>query len=226
MHSLGERTFGDGKLILMIALLASASAAVDNAPSKGHPIGSAADWVRAEDFSSSEWNKAAVTTYDLMVDPNGIPVSCVVTGTSGSDEVDKVACSSLMARARFFPARDGQGDPIAEARHGHIRWHPEKTGSNQYSTPPEILVKTPLITDLEHREHVTVDLIYDDLGDIEQCIAVERSGISQLNADACTIASKTGTFGPVRGGRGEMTRGLRDIDLVFIKGESEQVTMF
>ncbi len=57
--------------------------------------------------------RAAATRIDLTIDTAGVPVRCDVTQSDGSRALDRVACEFLMRRARFTPARDSDGVPVA-----------------------------------------------------------------------------------------------------------------
>lgn len=195
-------------------------------PSGGQPIGEAAYWVRAEDFPATEWHKAAITRYDLMVDKAGLPVGCTVTGPSGSATIDKVACASLVARAKYSPARDAEGRVVPQAIRGKLEWHPDfGGGGNTRSVTPDLSVTTPLVIGRQGNLAVKVVLIYDRSGGIEQCIVIKGSQFPQIDGEACTAATGPGRFSPVRDQSGATTRGVREIEVVFSYGEKQRITV-
>ena len=49
----------------------------------------------------------------LAVDQTGRVVACKVIRSSGSDSLDKATCNILQRRARFIPARNAKGEPVA-----------------------------------------------------------------------------------------------------------------
>lgn len=61
-------------------------------------------------------------TVILEVAPNGRVVTCVVTHPTRSDALNGASCRLLHARARFTPARDTNGNPVAAWIEHKIRW--------------------------------------------------------------------------------------------------------
>lgn len=88
------------------------------------PLGSPARWVTANDYPSAALRekKQGVTTAKLVVALDGIPISCEVTGSSGSDDLDVATCTSLMRRARFHPARSADGIEVEGTFTQSINW--------------------------------------------------------------------------------------------------------
>lgn len=51
-------------------------------------------------------------SFKLMIDAQGIPQSCEITKSSGSENIDRLTCRLAVSRARFTPARrDGKPEP-------------------------------------------------------------------------------------------------------------------
>ena len=81
-------------------------------------------WAMPGDYPASmlRAGKSAVVHFRLMIDPTGAPTKCIIQ-TSGDDpEFDKITCSLMMQRARFNPALDAAGRPIASFYVSSIRW--------------------------------------------------------------------------------------------------------
>ena len=73
--------------------------------------------------------RAQGTTYiRFTIMPNGRVRDCVVTRSSGHRELDAVTCPLLERRLRYHPARDANGQPVAETIRGQQDWElgPEK----------------------------------------------------------------------------------------------------
>jgi protein TonB len=62
------------------------------------------------------------TRFRLAVGPDGRVRDCTVTGSSGSSALDSATCRIMRARARFTPARDGNGNPAPDTVANAIRW--------------------------------------------------------------------------------------------------------
>jgi TonB family protein len=75
-----------------------------------------------KDYPPSEHNKEGTTRFDLMVGPDGKPISCTTTATSGHDVLDQTACNAFLKRARFSPAKDASGAPTTGRYKGSVTW--------------------------------------------------------------------------------------------------------
>lgn len=63
-----------------------------------------------------------IVAFTLAVGADGRVSSCTVTGSSGSTALDAATCGLISARARFTPARDAGGAPVADEIRGRISW--------------------------------------------------------------------------------------------------------
>ena len=59
--------------------------------------------------------------FRLMVDKTGKPTACSVQTAGGSD-FDKLTCQLMMRRARFMPALDAAGQPVASFYVNAVHW--------------------------------------------------------------------------------------------------------
>jgi hypothetical protein len=69
-------------------------------------------------------HKGGVVGYELQVTEVGEPSACTITLSSGLPSLDKAACSALLERASFQPARDDQGRPIASVYRSKATFEP------------------------------------------------------------------------------------------------------
>jgi TonB family protein len=74
------------------------------------------------DYPPSQHDKEGTTRFDLIVGPDGRPVSCNTTQSSGHEALDKTACNAFLKRARFSPAKDGSGNPVSGRYKGSVTW--------------------------------------------------------------------------------------------------------
>ncbi|HST35733.1 MAG TPA: energy transducer TonB [Allosphingosinicella sp.] len=58
----------------------------------------------------------------IDVSPEGRATSCAALATSGSPEIDATTCRVIMARARFRPAIDAAGEPVAIRFVSTVTW--------------------------------------------------------------------------------------------------------
>ncbi len=80
-------------------------------------------------FSSDDYPQQSLrneeqgtVAFTLSVNPQGRVSACVINQSSGSAALDNATCTILQRRARFTPARDGQGKAVADLATGRIRW--------------------------------------------------------------------------------------------------------
>jgi TonB family protein len=75
-------------------------------------------------------DKAQGTTrFEVAVDADGKATACTVLKSSGHASLDQQACAVLMSRARFKPARDDAGNPVAGTWRHLVVWIPGNAAS-------------------------------------------------------------------------------------------------
>ncbi|MGE3747394.1 MAG: energy transducer TonB [Sphingomonadaceae bacterium] len=88
------------------------------------PRGRPQNWLSTDDYPSSAIREGVegVTGYRLDIGTDGRVAGCSVTSSSGSRILDDTTCRLLSRRARFTPAQDAAGNPIASSYSGRTRW--------------------------------------------------------------------------------------------------------
>jgi Gram-negative bacterial TonB protein C-terminal len=88
------------------------------------PINSPGRWVTDADYprAARRDHRQALTSFRLLVDAKGVPSSCAIQLGLGGDEFRKITCDLLMKRARFKPALDRDGLPVAHYFLGRVNW--------------------------------------------------------------------------------------------------------
>lgn len=81
-------------------------------------------WVTDADYPSraQREERAGVTGFRLEVDAGGRVTNCTVTSSSGHADLDAETCRLLPRRARFRPAEDENGNPMAATYNNRIVW--------------------------------------------------------------------------------------------------------
>jgi protein TonB len=94
------------------------------APVEVRPLGRPGLWVTNNDYPTGALRRGeqGVTGFSLTIGPDGRVRDCVVTRTSGSDELDRATCAKVSTRGRFAPAMDGDGHAVAGHYANTIRW--------------------------------------------------------------------------------------------------------
>jgi TonB family protein len=94
--------------------------------------------------ASSAGERGAVR-FELGVDPDGRATECRLRVTSGSASLDGATCRLMRERARFTPARDAAGRPVADRYRGHLWWPPAQAGLAMTSVAPApAVILTPV----------------------------------------------------------------------------------
>jgi TonB family protein len=119
-------------LFLVCAPLMAAPCAAQNGDSLAQPpkpATSPGTWVLPEDYppEALRADLTGTVAFKVTVDADGRVTACEVTETSGSPELDVVACEKVKERARFTPATDNDGSPVGSEWASRVVWQLEDT---------------------------------------------------------------------------------------------------
>lgn len=80
-------------------------------------------WFDFEDYPMKAFEKQweGITTFELLVAPDGSVANCTVTESSGHSELDKATCHLAMKRAKFTPA-SVDGRPVHGIYRSEAAW--------------------------------------------------------------------------------------------------------
>ena len=89
--------------------------------------GNLASLFSAEDYPQDALRReeTGTTTVELRVGTNGRVTNCAIASSSGSQSLDATTCKILTERARFTPARDSTGRPVASDYVQRVTWRLE-----------------------------------------------------------------------------------------------------
>jgi len=95
-----------------------------NETTNARPANNPGTWIGSSDYPHEEiWNRIEGTTsFRLAIGTDGLVQSCMVTGSSGSSLLDETTCLKVRQRARFHPALNRNGKPIAGSWSSRVRW--------------------------------------------------------------------------------------------------------
>lgn len=95
-----------------------------NLSSLAWPEGNPGRWVNANDYPSGMLarGKEAIVHFRMSVDENGDATDCHIQQSTRPKEFDEVVCRSMMKRAKFSPAIDHKGSPIASYYRNTVRF--------------------------------------------------------------------------------------------------------
>jgi len=79
------------------------------------PLQSPGKWIVSSDYPSNMLSagQPALVNFRLNIGLDGAPTACHIQATTRPKEFDDAVCKSVMRRARFSPAFDAQGQPLA-----------------------------------------------------------------------------------------------------------------
>ena len=87
-------------------------------------IGKPGNWVTTNDYPSRDLREGnqGRTGFALSIGADGKVQSCRITSSSGFAGLDDATCANMKRRARFEPARDGQGNPTTGTYISTVSW--------------------------------------------------------------------------------------------------------
>ncbi len=133
------------------------------------------------------------TRFEITVDPDGKATGCTIIKSSGHAELDEQACAVLLRRARFKPARDEAGNPVAGTWRHLVIWTPGNSGP-----PPG----------QPGYAGYGVTVSFGDTGDVLTCKVVPLSPLAPVTAAQAGKCSELGTAQAFADLLGRPTQGL------------------
>jgi protein TonB len=81
-------------------------------------------WFTMENYPASALiaHQEGTVVFTLVVDTRGCPVRCKVDHSSGFAVLDDATCKIVLRRARFAPATDAEGNPVASTWTNKFKW--------------------------------------------------------------------------------------------------------
>jgi TonB family protein len=82
---------------------------------KAIPLNSPGNWVTDRDYpaTAATNGQRGIVNFRLSVGPDGTPTECRIQESTRPKEFDDAVCKAMMKRAKFAPALDKEGKPIA-----------------------------------------------------------------------------------------------------------------
>ncbi len=86
------------------------------------PLSDAMTWLTSSDYPSGArmMGEQGIVNFRLSVDETGKPSACHIQQSSRPPEFDDAVCKAMMRRARFTPALDKDGKPLASYFRGTV----------------------------------------------------------------------------------------------------------
>lgn len=118
------------------------------------------------------------TRFDIAVNEAGKATGCTIVKSSGHAVLDQQACTVLMRRAKFKPARDDAGNPVAGSWRHLVVWTPSNSPA---------AAANPAFAGYG----ITVS--FDGSGAVSGCKAVALSAISKVTPEQADKCRSIGT---------------------------------
>ena len=93
-------------------------------PTSVVPKGNPGSWATTNDYPSRALReeREGTTGFRVSVGPDGRVTDCQITSSSGHADLDQATCDNVRRRARFNPAKDGEGQPTSGTYANRVRW--------------------------------------------------------------------------------------------------------
>jgi protein TonB len=93
-------------------------------PKPATPKGNPGNWATTNDYPSRALReeREGTTGFRVTIGTDGRVTDCQITSSSGHADLDAATCENVRRRARFNPAKDGEGNPTTGTYSNRIRW--------------------------------------------------------------------------------------------------------
>ena len=128
---------------LMLQAAGQALPALPTAPTpkrRSRSLVSLGSMIRDDEYPAEALHNGVEGTvaFRLLVGPDGLVAGCTITRSSGSALLDATTCRLVSKRARFSPARDRKGRPVADNVTAQIVWRIKARTLPSLGTPRRI----------------------------------------------------------------------------------------
>jgi TonB family protein len=204
------------------------SEALKTYPRATIPVTNPGSWVSTDDYPSSALREEREGTsgFSLAVGADGRVLSCSITASSGSADLDAATCANITKRARFYPATDKKGRPILASYANRVTWRIPQDGYDDYAVAayesvsyprppvPVRYLRAPQVEDFPVSAINAgwagtglVALTIDELGAVSDCVVSKTSGFADFDDASCPFARSKWTFNPALDFDGTPTKG-------------------
>ncbi|MBX7526196.1 energy transducer TonB [Qipengyuania vesicularis] len=93
-------------------------------PVSAKPRNDPGAWLRDSDYRPT-WVRreyTGVARFRLDISATGQVTGCRILGSTGHTDLDEATCKLVQRRAKFQPARGGNGEPVAGSYTSSVRW--------------------------------------------------------------------------------------------------------
>lgn len=160
---------------------------------------------------AAQKGESGIVSMLLSVDDHGRVTNCAVTESSGSAALDTGTCALLRRKARFKPATDATGNPVAGTHREMAAWSIDTAAPS----PTIQLMLTLSASQTPPPAPITARLYFDAKGHVTEC-RIDQSGGSAADEAACKIATTKVAIAPPHSGSPDIEPvAVRDLVIAF-----------
>ncbi len=157
--------------------------------------------------------KGGIASVLLRIDAAGALSSCAITETSGSSDLDRVACDVFKA-SHFAPATDLNGTPVAGEIRTRMVW---KAGNSPLSAKLPLTISVASLPG-DYSGAARAVALFDGTGHASACQVVASSGSTALDATVCDHVTRELTVTPPKSASAEPPAASREVIVSFVGG--------
>jgi len=182
-------------------------------PTPVAPFGNPGTWVTDDDYPAKALAGGEFGTirFRLVVDEKGKVARCNILRTSGFAELDQHTCAVMLIRAKFKPARDAAGTPVAGLYEGSFTWMIPGGGAQRLLKEEVPPLGIDLSLNRLPKDYIDAALLrvhFARSGKPDACRVEQGTGNAMLDKIACeqAMAQATPPEERIRGGLKPDTR--------------------
>lgn len=202
------------RFVLALAMMAAAADCLASPAGphlfNGRPASNPASWISAQDLAGQAFSPRGRVGFTLTVSPEGTAQACRVHDSSGDARTDALTCDLMLARARFEPAHDRAGTPVATTYSSAMTW----TRDDRPRTRPQGFEVDAVVESLPEGVPAPArfvgEILVDDTGRIVDCDGEDQAPAA-LEAQACKILMENHRADPLLDAGGKPQKGIMGV---------------
>lgn len=172
---------------LVLALLQNASNAPPHGTTTPPHLLNRSEVITDDDYPivALKQQQDGIVSIQVSVSPVGRVTSCAVTETSGSPILDNRTCLLMQKRARFAPALDAAGQPVASEFRLAYGWG---TSRSRFGLMLSARIPVPQLP-IDYRMPTKAEITFDATGKAIACTIAISSGSAVADHTVCDFAT-------------------------------------
>lgn len=209
---------------IMLTVFASSVLAQEESEERGASPRDLVEWARQiqMDYPTAALRneEEGTVTMQIRIGANGRVQACEITGSSGSAALDEGACQGMQRYARYDPARNSAGEPIASSTAQSVRYVLPDGGWDANGFKPAILINgrdvrerifdEDFVSAIETApgDKALFALTIDPTGNPTGCGMIFSTGDGALDRETCAALMEEAEFSPAKAADGTNVPGF------------------